>query len=92
MISGADGDEETEGAFATVTRRELTAAGRLDDYRGLAALYIAKVLDSSPQETGNGHSALVNAYVARMDAALDGSVKTESPIERARRTRELKTG
>jgi hypothetical protein len=92
LNTSADEGDENEGAFESLTRRKLDAAGRLDDYRGLAALYIAKVLDTAPQETGNGHAALVNSYVARMDAALDGAVKVESPIERARRTRELKVG
>ena len=81
-----------EGEFASLTRRKLEAAGRLDDYRGIAALYIAKVLDASPQETGSGHSALVNTYVARMDAALDGANAQESTVEKLRRRAQGRVG
>jgi hypothetical protein len=87
---GAD-DIDSEGVFTALTRRKLEAAGRLDDHRGLAALYIAKVLDTSPQETGNGHAALANAYVARMDAALDGAIVVETPLERMKKQRERRS-
>lgn len=87
----ADGADD-EGTFASVTRRKLEAVGRLEDYRGIAAMYIAKVLDASPQETGTGHSALVNTYVARMEAALDGANAQESAVEALRRRAQGRVG
>ena len=78
--------------FAAETRRELELAGRFDSYLGRSAMYLARVLDSSPGDTGGGHAALIREYKASMAAALDGVQAEETTGERLRRKRAERIG
>jgi hypothetical protein len=81
-----------EGRFATETRLELEAAGRLDSFYSRAALFLARVADAAESDTGAGYASLMKQYIATMQQALDGAVAAETPLEKIRRERDLMAG
>lgn len=62
--------------------RELAAAGRVDTYRGRAAIALAARIDASTAVMG--FAQLVKQLESTMDAALAGTKKQDSPVIRMR--------
>jgi hypothetical protein len=80
---------EGESTVASV-RRELEAAGRVDSFRGQAAIRLAQRVDESSAVMG--FAALVAQLEKTMDAALAGAEAQELDFldeVRARRDRKL---
>lgn len=92
LPKAAPKSESDDEGFVAETKRELEAAGRLEGYLGRSAMHIARLIDAAPSDTGNGHAALIKEYKATMAQALDGAQRQETPLEKIRRERELKTG
>jgi hypothetical protein len=76
------------------TLNELTAAGRVSSPAGVAALILARRIDTPGSETGAGLAALVKQHGATLADALKGARAEVNPLDelRARRERKLDTG
>lgn len=81
-----------EGGLLRVTERALADADRTDTPMGQATLLIARILDSGIQDTGSSIAALIRQYDASLDKALEGARVAETPLERLKRSRELRAG
>lgn len=79
------------GGMVEVTAAALEAAGRVNTPMGRATLLIAQILDSGIQDTGSSIAALIRQYDASLTKALDGAQVAETPLERQKRQRQLRT-
>ena len=83
---------ESEEGLIAVTRQTLEAAGRMGTYQGVVAMSQARLLDSGVQDTLSSMAAMYKEYKASMAAALDGVLLAETPLEKIRRSREMRAG
>lgn len=80
--------EDEDGLVAT-TERELREADRLNTSAGQAAMFLARVLETAgAMQTGSSIASLIREHRAALSKALDGALKTESPLEQLRRARQ----
>jgi hypothetical protein len=67
--------------FLAATESKLQAAGRLDTYQGLAAMFAARMLDSGVQDTMSSMATMLREYKASMKEALEGANKVDDPVD-----------
>lgn len=76
---GAQSEDEST---VEAVKRELKAAGRIDTFRGRAAIKLAARIDAATAVMG--FAQLVKQLESTMDAALAGVKKPDSPVIRMR--------
>lgn len=71
----------SDTGFLAATEAQLTEAGRLETYQGLAAMFAARVLDSGVQDTMSSMATMLREYKASMREALEGVKTVDDPVE-----------
>lgn len=79
-----------KGQVEVTTVATLTAAARLDTPLGQATLELARRLDSSDRETGQGLSSLAKQFQSMLAAATAGAHVEADPIDELRAARDRK--
>jgi len=76
-------DQESE-TLESSTRAALTGAKLADDPAGIAALVLARRIDSGSLDTGAGLAALVREHRAALSDAMSRATVEADPLERLR--------
>lgn len=83
---------ESTGRVAAMTERKLLDAGRLDTVMGAVAMALAAKVDEPGLDTGSSLAAVTRELDRCLERALEGVRVAETPLERQRRSREMKVG
>ena len=76
-----------QAGIVEATTRTLAEAGRLDSVAGQTALLLAQQL-ATGAHSGAGYAALAKQLLAAMDAACEGAVVAQDPVDELRRKRD----